>query len=195
MINNTNIKHCIKCRTVIKSDIKAILNIYSFYVNDSISTFEESLPSEKIMESRISSVLKDDLPWIVLYIQLKDPTIIGYAYAKQFHHRSAYNHSVEWSVYLDKSFIGQGVASIAFDEIKKHCIDVNKKTIVAIISCLTENQSYKKSCQKIALFSRQSQRSLLFHKKVGFMTSGRLKSIGTKFGLCLDTVYMQYCLS
>lgn len=183
-----------KIRAVKQSDACELLSIYSYYISESISTFETIIPSEKEMESRISSVLSSKLPWIVMYKQLAIPKIIGYAYAKQFHHRSAYSQSLEWSVYIDNLYLSQGAGKLAFREIKYQSIKLNKKGIVAVIGCLSDYQLNNIPYLKKSMLNKQSQKSLDFHKKYGFVKSGRLKNIGTKFGICLDTVYMQYFL-
>ena len=85
-------------------DSKALLNIYSQYIDTAI-TFECVLPTEKQFKERIAGIIKD-YPYLVCE---ENGEILGYAYAHRQMEREAYQWNAELSIYLDKNFTSKGV--------------------------------------------------------------------------------------
>ena len=149
-------------------DLPQIAEIYSYYVLNSIVTFEEEPPSLDEMRSRFEKVKKENLPFIVLEEEGK---IQGYAYAYKYRERSAYRLTVESSVYVMHGSNGKGYGTLLMKELISQIKDSGIKTIVAIVA---------------------SPQSVDFHEKFNFRKVGTLEKVGLKFGGWLDTTLLQY---
>lgn len=154
-------------RPVEHRDFEEIHDIYKYYVENTVCSFEEVVPSVEEMLDRWQT--RTELPYLVVKY---DDKVAGYAYASRYHTRSAYRYTVENSIYIHPDFIGKGIG---------------KKLMVALI----------KACQKaefkqiIARIVRQENDSVHFHHKFDFFEKGVLERVGYKFGQWHNTVLMQ----
>jgi phosphinothricin acetyltransferase len=78
-------------REVRLSDSSAIAEIYNYYIENSTATFEEVPVTVSDMEERIQE-LKSDFPYLVC---VENEEIVGYAYAHNYHSRSAYRFTLK----------------------------------------------------------------------------------------------------
>lgn len=85
-------------RPVQLGDAEQIADLYNYYIANTSITFEEEQVSPGEMKKRIAEYT-EYYPWIVC---AEGNKIIGYAYAARWRLRSAYRHSVEVTVYIDK---------------------------------------------------------------------------------------------
>lgn len=155
------------------SDIDEILDIYTYYVENTLSCFEENAPQKQKMINLLNFIRSKDLAFYVAKI---DGKVVGYSYATQYRRRSAYKYTVESSVYLHPDFTGKGIA---------------KKLLNKVI----EDISAKGFKQMIAVVVVQDNRdSINFHKKMGFEKKGHLEKVGYKFGKWLDINLFQKSL-
>ena len=108
-------------RTVLDKDITAIVDIYNYYIEETIATFEEQAITRGDMQSRIAKVSGDNLPWLVA--EDASGQVVGYAYACKWRERFAYRFSVEVTVYLCVNHAKQGLGTqlytALFTELKK----------------------------------------------------------------------------
>lgn len=155
-------------RKVKLSDAKQIADIYNYYIEKTIITFEEEKVSEKEIEKRIEKILKDYF-WIVYEENNK---ILGYAYVGKWRERSAYRFTVESSVYLDKNHTGKGIGEKLYRELIKISKDKGLKAIMGVISIPNEA-------------------SIKLHEKLGFYKAGYFKEVGIKFDKWIDVSYYQ----
>ncbi len=149
-------------------DLPQIAEIYSYYVLNSIVTFEEEPPSLGEMRSRFEKVKKENLPFLVLE---EEGVILGYAYAYKYRERSAYRLTVENSVYVRHGDSGKGYGALLMQELMDQLKDSGIKTIIAIIA---------------------SPQSVAFHERFNFRKVGVLEKVGLKFGGWIDTTLLQY---
>ena len=98
--------------------------------------------------------------------------MLGYAYASQFRDRPAYRLTCENSIYIDHARRGQGLGK-------------------ALLGALIEASSAAGFRQMIAVIGGAEPGSIAVHTSLGFVHTGRMRSIGRKHGKWLDTVYMQ----
>ena len=100
-------------------DAKALVDIYSYYVEHTAVTFEYEVPSIKEFQRRISHVL-EQYPYLVAVL---NGEIVGYAYASQFHERPACRWVVETSIYIHKDKKGLGIGKLLYKTLE----DILKK--------------------------------------------------------------------
>ncbi len=155
-------------RNVDLKDAKAITDIYNYYIESTIVTFEESKVCENEMIERIKSH-NPNLPWIV-YEENKQ--IYGYAYVSEWKSRCAYKYSVESSIYLNHTKLGKGIGTKLY---KKLLSQVMKKNIHIIIAGI----------------SLPNEASVKLHEKLGFQNVGQFKEVGYKFEKWIDVGYWQ----
>ncbi|WP_165023730.1 GNAT family N-acetyltransferase [Dysgonomonas sp. ZJ279] len=159
-------------REVQLDDAKRIAEIYNYYIKDTIITFEEKLVSEEDIAQRILKVQGKGFPY---FVYEKEGKVIGYAYLNNWRERSAYDISLETSVYLDHEMIGSGVGSILYRELIMRAKAINIHSLIGVIS----------------LPNRESQR---LHEKFNFRLVGNFKESGKKFNRLIDVEFWQLIL-
>lgn len=155
-------------RPATTNDIKKIAEIYSYYVLNSIATFEEDPPSDAEMKLRLERIQKENLPFLVLE---DEGEIQGYAYAYKYRERSAYRLTVEISIYVRHGSNSRGYGSFLMKELMPQIKDSGIKTVIAVVA---------------------SPPSVSFHEKFNFRKVGVLEKVGLKFGGWIDTTLLQY---
>lgn len=156
-------------RPPVSADSEAIARLYNHYIRDTIVTFEEQELSARDMAGRIEQVANASLPWLVAE---RAGSVIGHAYAAQWHGRSAYRYSVESTVYLDYRHTGKGTGTHLYRELLTM---LRHKPIHAVIGC-------------IAL---PNPASIALHERLGFVKVAHFTEIGYKFGQWIDVGYWQ----
>ncbi|TPX13371.1 uncharacterized protein E0L32_006101 [Thyridium curvatum] len=108
-------------------DIDSIQQIYAWYVQHSIATFEEAAPDGPEMLARFQAITTAGYPYIVAERHDGDGggggggEIIGYAYVSTYRPRSAYLFTVEDAIYLRQGMASQGVGSRLLGELVRQC--------------------------------------------------------------------------
>ena len=87
----------ITIRNATLADAPRILEIYAYYVEHTVITFEYDVPSLAEFEGRMRDIMKK-YPYLVIE---RDGRIEGYAYAHAFVGRAAYDWAAELTIYLD----------------------------------------------------------------------------------------------
>lgn len=159
--------------TVSQPDLAEIQSIYAHHVLHGAGTFEEVPPSIEQMSDRHTAGIAAGYDWAVA----RDATgVLGYGYYGPFRQRSAYDWTVEDSVYVREDVRGQGVG----------------KAIVARLLEQAEARGYR---QMLALIGDSDNiGSIGMHASLGFVRAGVMRSCGVKFGQWLDVVIMQRSL-
>ncbi len=119
---------------------------------------------------RFRAVRAKGLPYFVAEIE---GAVCGYAYAAPYHHRPAYRHAVENSLYVDRSAGRRGLGGALLDSLIDSCAQKGLRQMVAVIGDSANAASIK------------------LHERAGFRFVGALESIGFKHGRWLDGVIMQ----
>ncbi len=158
-------------RDCVPGDAPAICAIYNPYVAQTTVTFEEVAVSARQMKRRIAEVTRR-LPWIVCE---HNGAVLGYAYATAWKSRSAYRHSVETTIYLDRNLTGRGIGTELY------------RTLLARL------RAHDVHCVAggIAL---PNAASVALHEKLGFVKVAQFPQIGLKFGQWIDVGYWQLTL-
>ncbi len=160
-------------RDAAAADLPEIQAIYAHHVLHGTGTFEEIPPSIEAVTARHAAGLAGLCDWLVVV----DPTgVLGFGYYGAFRQRSAYNFTVEDSVYVRDDVRGQGVG----------------KALVAALLRRAESRGYR---QMLALIGdSENAGSIGVHASLGFSQIGTMRAVGMKFGRWLDVVIMQKSL-
>ena len=158
-------------RRIENKDIAAVTAIYNHYILHSIATFEEQAISNQAMEERVDAVLFH-FPWLVYEA---DGVVLGYAYANTWKTRSAYNRTVETSVYLAPGAEGRGIGKALYTQL----IDALHAAEMHVL---------------IGGISLPNEASVGLHESLGFVKIGHFKEVGYKFGQWIDVGYWELLL-
>lgn len=156
-----------------EGDLPAIREIYAHHVLRGTATFEEEPPDLEEMRRRFRAVKEKGLPWFAAEVE---GAVCGYAYAAPYHHRPAYRHAVENSVYVDHRVMRQGLGAALLDRLLDSCARKGLRRMVAVIG------------------DSANAASIRLHERAGFRLVGVLPSVGFKHGRWLDCVIMQRTL-
>ena len=159
-------------RNVQLSDAKRIAEIYNPYIKDTIITFEEELVTEQDITKRIEYVTAKNFPYIVYE---ENGTVVGYAYVSNWRSRSAYDITLETSVYIDEKAQAKGLGSILYAELINKAREINVHSLIGVIS----------------LPNPVSQK---LHQKFNFTLVGNFKESGLKFNKLIDVEFWQLIL-
>jgi len=154
-----------------QEDAPALAEIYNYYVENTVITFEEEpvLPEE--MERRIRTVSSTHL-WLVFQ---EGETILGYAYAGKWRERASYRHSAEATVYLRQGQGGRGLGTALYRELIRRLPEKGVHTLIGGITLPNEA-----SCR--------------LHEKLGFVKTAHFREVGKKQQRWLDVGYWQLIL-
>jgi len=150
---------------------KDICEIYNYYIENTIITFEEELLEPEDIQQRIVNI-SEKYPWLV-YVE--NDHVIGYAYATAWKLRNSYRFAVETTVYLNPNYSGKGIGSLLYKDLIVRLQKLNMHTVIAGISLPNDN-------------------SIAFHEKFGFHKIGQFKSVGYKFNKWIDVGYWELIL-
>lgn len=156
-------------RPVRAVDAASIAEIYNYYINHTVITFEEQEVSAADIESRILDTEATNLPWLVAE---SEGIVAGYAYASPWKGRCAYRFSVEVTVYLAQDAGGLGLGTRLYAQ---------------LFSQLAE-RSYHVAIGGIAL---PNPASIALHEKLGMEKVAHFREVGFKFGRWVDVGYWQ----
>jgi phosphinothricin acetyltransferase len=159
-------------RDVTPADAARIAEIYNYYIEETIVTFEYDRVSESDIQQRIQKVQKKGFPY---FVYEKDGKVIGYAYLNNWRERVAYDITLETSVYLDRDLIGEGIGSVLYQELIDRARKINIHSLIGVISLPNE----------------QSQK---LHRKFKFGLIGNFRESGVKFGKLIDVEFWQLIL-
>ena len=173
MNNNTNI------RMANLADAKQLLAIYAPYVEQTAITFEDDVPTLAEFSQRMELVLAC-YPYLVIE---NNGEIVGYAYASQFKNRSAYDWSVETSIYVKQGCAKHGYGRQLHEVLEASLKLQGIKTMCACIGVPRDNDD-----------PYLTMNSVDFHSHLGYRLVGRFNCSGYKFDRWYDMVWMEYAI-
>jgi phosphinothricin acetyltransferase len=154
-------------RPVRAEDAGAIAAIYNHYVRGSIVTFEETDVTAGDMAGRIGAITAS-YPWLVGEV---DGAVVGYSYARKYHERAAYRHTVETTIYLGHDQHRKGYGRALYGAL------LNRLPALGVHSA-------------IGSISWPNPGSVGLHEALGFVKVGHFPQIGFKGGRWIDVVYL-----
>ena len=156
-----------RIRSVTSADAESIRMIYAPYVSDSATSFEAVVPDVAEMTRRIEAQA-DRYPWLVFE---SGDRMLGYAYASPHRARTAYQWSVEVSVYVHADAHRRGIGRALY---------------VALFELL-RRQGYVNAYAGITLTNTSS---VGMHESLGFVPVGIYRQIGFKFDRWHDVEWL-----
>ncbi|WP_251038390.1 arsinothricin resistance N-acetyltransferase ArsN1 family A [Paenibacillus albidus] len=155
-------------RQAISEDTESILRIYNQGIEDRIATLETETKDYSYMETWF----KDHQGRFSVMVAEREGEVIGWASLNPYSHRCAYNGVADLSVYIDRSFRGQGVGSSLLESLHK---------------VAKENSFYK-----IILFTFPfNQGGQGLYQKMGYRQVGVFEKQGIMDGQFIDVMIME----
>ncbi len=161
-------------RPVVPDDLVQILDIYNYYVNNSVVTFDLEPLKLADWEEKLRYLSGLELPFIVATTE--SGQVVGFAYVAPWRQKAAYRRTVEDSIYLKPAAIGKRIGTKLLGELIERSKAAGVREIVAVIS------------------DKGAESSIALHERFGFKHHGHLGKVGFKFGRWLGTVLMQKSL-
>jgi phosphinothricin acetyltransferase len=156
-------------RPIQSHDIQAVADIYNHYIIHTTVSFEEQPVTAEELAGRIDKIRQAGFAWLVA----EDAgQIVGYAYAGYFHHRAAYRHTAEITVYLSHRHIGGGWGSKLYEAL---FASLRSTPVHAVIGVIT----------------LPNPASIALHEKFGMTRVGYLTEVGRKFDQWIDVGFWQ----
>ena len=162
-------------RSAAIEDAEALLNIYSYYVENTAITFEYDVPTLEEFRQRIENTLKK-YPYLIAE---KDGNILGYTYAGAFKDRAAYDWSAEVTVYLAQDITGNGLGRQLYETLEKQMIERGFLNLYACIGYPEIEDEYL------------TKNSAEFHAHLGYEKVGEFHKCGFKFGRWYHMIWME----
>lgn len=162
-------------RNATLEDAKRILEIYKYYVEKTVITFEWKVPTLEEFKERMSHTM-EKYPYIVA---IQNKKIIGYAYVGSFVGRKAYDWAVETTIYLDANERHHGVGKKLYSVMEEILKRMNILNLNACIGYPTEDDEYL------------TKNSAQFHEHLGYKLVGEFHNCGYKFGRWYNMVWME----
>jgi phosphinothricin acetyltransferase len=158
-------------RPAAEKDLAAINNIYNHYVLHSTCTYQEE---PETIESRRQWFTHHGEKHPII-VAVAEGQVIGWGSLSAYHARSAYQRTVENSVYVHHQHHRNGIGSLLLEELVTHARTLGHRAIIAGIDA-------------------DQEASVGLHARFQFETVGHLRQVGFKFGRWLDVIYMELLL-
>ena len=149
-------------------DAQELLDIYNYYVVNTVVTFDLEPLSLDVFKEKITTV-SADYPFLVYE---ENSEILGYAYGSKFRPKPAYNNTVESTVYLKHGYQGKQIGSKLYEELLYLLKQKNTHVVLGVLTL-------------------PNQASVKLHEKFNFEKVAHLKDAGLKFGEWQDVGFWQ----
>ena len=149
-------------------DIKQLLDVYNYYVENSIVTFDLEPLSLKAFKEKMLRISKI-YPFIVFE---ENNEVLGYAYGSRWRPKPAYNKTVESTVYVKHG---------------EHGKQIGTKLYAELLSLLKQ-ENYHVVLGGLTL---PNEASVKLHEKFGYKQVAHFKAVGFKFNKWHDVGFWQ----
>ncbi|MFM7030607.1 MAG: N-acetyltransferase family protein [Micrococcales bacterium] len=161
----------ITVRPAIETDLPAVFEIYNYYVQNSVVTFDIDPLKLGDWIDKFRWIQGMQLPFLVAVAE--SGYILGFAYVAPWRQKAAYKRTVEDSIYLRPAAMGKRVGTKLLTRLLEDAKAAGVKEVVAIIS------------------DKGAEASVQLHTSLGFTHQGHLGKVGFKFGRWLGTILLQ----
>jgi L-amino acid N-acyltransferase len=157
-------------RPATRDDLSAIHAIYNEAVINTTASYDyETRPFEYRVQW-FEAHQKQQLP--VFVAMDEQAQVLGWSSLSRYHDRKGYQFTVENSVYVAAEHRGRGIGTLLMPPLIDSARELGLHAIIAAIDAANES-------------------SVRLHVRCGFVTVGRFKEVGYKFGRWLDVIYME----
>ena len=157
------------------SDAERLLEIYDYYVRNTAISFEWETPSLDEFRGRMESIMVR-YPYLVV---LSGGTVMGYAHARPFVGRAAYDWSCETTIYLAHGSQRQGMGKALYESLEHALASIGITNLYACIGWPEAEDEYL------------TRNSAEFHSHLGYRKVGVFQKCGYKFGRWYDMIWME----
>ena len=156
-------------RFATKEDCAAIAEIYNHAVVHTAAIWNDKTVDT---DNRIAWFEARQFAHFPVLVSEDNGVVTGYASYGDWRAFDGFRHTVEHSVYVHPDHQGQGLGRALLAELIEEARRRGKHVMVAGIEA-------------------QNAASLHLHETLGFVTTGQMPQVGTKFGRWLDLTFMQ----
>ena len=153
-------------------DLETIAEIYNDAVVNTTAIWNETTVDVDNRAAWLAERLRAGYPVIVAS---SDDGVLGYATFGDWLPYDGYRYTVEHSVYVRGDQRGRGIGKTLMIELIERARALGKHVMVAAVE--SENVG-----------------SIALHARLGFVETGRMTQVGTKFGRWLDLTFLQLTL-
>ncbi len=161
-------------RQATEDDLPVIRDIYNDAVANTTAIWNETIVDLANRSAWLKT--RRDAGYPVLTAVSDTGDVVGYASFGDWRAFDGYRHTVEHSVYVHRDSRGGGIG---------------RNLMVALIA---EAERLGKHVM-VAGIESENAASIRLHQQLGFIETGRMREVGTKFGRWLDLTFMQLVLS
>ncbi len=152
-----------------KEDCAAIGEIYNHAVLHTAAIWNDKTVDT---DNRIAWFEARTLAGYPVLVMEDEGVVAGYASFGDWRAFDGFRHTVEHSVYVHPQHQGRGIGRSLMEALIVEARKIGKHVMVAGIEA-------------------QNQTSIHLHETLGFVTTGQMPQVGTKFGRWLDLTFMQ----
>lgn len=152
-----------------KEDCAAIGEIYNHAVLHTAAIWNDKTVDT---DNRIAWFEARTLAGYPVLVMEDEGVVAGYASFGDWRAFDGFRHTVEHSVYVHPQHQGKGIGRSLMEALIVEARKIGKHVMVAGIEA-------------------QNQTSIHLHETLGFVTTGQMPQVGTKFGRWLDLTFMQ----
>lgn len=156
-------------RHACKEDCAAIAEIYNHAVLHTAAIWNDKTVDT---DNRIAWFEARTIVGYPVLVSEEDGVVTGYASFGDWRAFDGFRHTVEHSVYVHPDHQGKGIGRLLMKELINEARQIGKHVMVAGIEA-------------------QNRASIHLHNTLGFITTGIMPQVGTKFGRWLDLTFMQ----
>lgn len=156
-------------RFATKEDCAAIAAIYNHAVVHTAAIWNDKTVDT---DNRIAWFEARTLAGYPVLVSEENGVVTGYASFGDWRAFDGFRHTVEHSVYVHPDHQGKGVGRVLMKALIIEARTIGKHVMVAGIEA-------------------QNHASIHLHETLGFVTTGQMPQVGTKFGRWLDLTFMQ----
>ncbi len=151
----------IAIRPALLTDMPQVRDIYNFYVQNTVITFDDKPLDLKHWQEKFEHISKLALPFLVLH---RGSELLGFAFVAPWCQKTGYLKIVENQIYLAAAATGKKLGARLFDALLQACKEGGVKEVIAVIA------------------DRGAHASIALHKKHGFVEQGHLANVAMRFG-------------
>lgn len=163
-----------KIRYALASDLDRLIEIDNYYIANSNVTFDEK-PNAREQKTAWFEKYKTTGPYRLLVVE-ESGIVFGCCYSSRYREHTAFDQTIETSIYLDPEFRGKGVGTLLYEKLFAEI--ASEGLHLAVVGIALPNDA-----------------SVGLHKKLGFTEVGIFQEYAKKNGQFISSVWLQKRLS